>query len=164
MQSGPIDYSYFFFPATLCFFCVGIALERSRGFFEKALSPWPPICLICLGLAVLCAQFREWPEVIFYGLLIPTIPALFTWTKRSEVDAFVGNLSYPIYLVHGLVITALLSLRIEFRPHCLRHYDSGVSCHLLVVERPVDRIRQRIAARRGKAITPVPTGSAAVRV
>src|SRR5205807_1016610 len=37
------------------------------------------------------------------------IPLLFLWTQKSRIDRFVGELSYPVYISHMLVIILIES-------------------------------------------------------
>lgn len=52
-------------------------------------------------------SFDTFPLWIFYLLVTVSIPYLFIFTKQLRADKFVGELSYPIYLVHGVVIGQL---------------------------------------------------------
>ena len=53
------------------------------------------------------------------------IPALFILCKRSGPDRYVGELSYPLYIVHWFVLTCVSSEWV--------HVDLSVSGQLLTV-------------------------------
>lgn len=151
MQGGPVDFSYFFYPATLGFFVVGIVLERARDNYQRHVRILPVACPVALIAAVLLAPFSAW---LTYVILIAMLPAFFNWTEHSEADAHLGNLSYPIYLSHGLVVTALATLHLA-SPFvaCAASIIAAVLIYLLL-EQPIDVIRQRIA-KAGLADHPI---------
>src|SRR6185503_16357418 len=47
-------------------------------------------------------------RVLFYGFVAWALPLAFQLTRTSRVDRYLGELSYPIYLVHLLVISVAL--------------------------------------------------------
>jgi len=42
-----------------------------------------------------------------------TIPFIFNLTKKNKIDRFIGELSFPIYLIHWLVLRAFRNPIIE---------------------------------------------------
>jgi peptidoglycan/LPS O-acetylase OafA/YrhL len=83
----------------------------------------------------------DWLLYILFGV---TLPFLFQASKNWRWDRWIGNLSYPVYLVHASV---LLLLKVGYG------IDRGlvaVSCStfaalllLVVVEQPLEKLRQR---------------------
>lgn len=60
-------------------------------------------------------QIKAWP---YYALTTVTIPFLFAETKRWRWDRWIGELSYPIYLIHFLVIwIGQAALPTTWQPH-----------------------------------------------
>ncbi|WP_165226370.1 hypothetical protein [Aquisphaera insulae] len=87
-------------------------------------------------------------EVIFPVAL----PFLFAYTKRNRIDRRIGELSYPVYLVHWLVIDLL---RMSGSPWVQRNLGALTGLLTLAsaiviwyaVDRPIDAWRQQLAAR-----------------
>jgi peptidoglycan/LPS O-acetylase OafA/YrhL len=148
MKDGAIDYSYFFFPCAIGFFLVGIMLERFRNSYGRFASYFPVVCPIALAASVILSGF--WLPAT-YIILMLLLPAFFHWTKSSDVDMRIGHLSYPIYLVHGLIISVLVGLHLASPiAACTFSIIAAVLIYYLL-ERPIDVFRQRIAqAGRGQ--------------
>jgi peptidoglycan/LPS O-acetylase OafA/YrhL len=59
--------------------------------------------------------FGFWPaHVTLYAAIWLSIPFLFMASKRSHVDRFLGELSYPLYISHLLVISVVGRLPVLF--------------------------------------------------
>jgi peptidoglycan/LPS O-acetylase OafA/YrhL len=52
----------------------------------------------------------NYARLLIYLLWIFIIPVLFHFFKTSEVDRFTGELSYPVYLIHIVVIAITKSI------------------------------------------------------
>lgn len=95
-----MEFAYHFFPATLMFFLLG-------HFAQKIIRlPWQ------LGAAIFVAGAWYVPGVTFdsaafyvslAGLLL-LLPGLFHATKSNRWLNFLGDLSYPVYLSHMIVL------------------------------------------------------------
>jgi peptidoglycan/LPS O-acetylase OafA/YrhL len=119
--SSPV-WGYFFFPGTLCMFLLGSLAYHAHIGIRSRLRPW-------LGYAVLAA-WTAWivhanvtagivmpndPQTgmdgpgfwTFYLLFAASVPIVFTATKDDRFDRAAGELSYPLYLVHGIVQGAI---------------------------------------------------------
>ena len=100
---------------------------------------------------------EEYKKLAYYVALACSLPFMFLWSKDIKLDSVVGELSYPIYIVHVLVIGVLGR---QFTMHGqsteTAWYGGGVivmtilASYLLlkVVVEPMDRIRQRRAQRQ----------------
>ena len=72
------------------------------------------------------------------------VPAVFSLSKNSTVDRWIGDLSYPLYLVHVLVLTILHVKNIPAPGAVLLPAALVTSALLLVfIDHPVERYRQR---------------------
>ncbi len=139
---------YFFFPATLCFFVAGMIMYKTyhlnRTFFDKsAVAPY----LLCVVLAVYIS-FSSLPESIaayvVYTITIPALPWLFSYFKKTSWDFMLGNLSYPIYLSHMLVIAVMGTVIHVKNGSAVAIVTIALSYAIyLVIESPIDKIRQR---------------------
>lgn len=104
-------WSYRFFPSELAVFLIGalayriyklpsIALDRTLfGIFVLA--------IVCVGAAVLINRWHGLSRVASVGFLMlafGAIPFLFRMTRNNAFDRHLGELSYPVYISHFLVI------------------------------------------------------------
>ncbi|MBI4390125.1 MAG: ankyrin repeat domain-containing protein [Nitrospinae bacterium] len=156
---------YHFFPALLVFFCMG-----SLSYFLyrriKGNAAAGRIGLILLVTLIVFSFFLDrtphgrlvtyvdapsnWA---YYVCLAFAIPFIFERTKDSKFDRLIGELSYPLYIVHLAAIDNV-SLRIGTPDEGSLAFGllcAGISLIAAIllyclVGRPVDRIRHRIAA------------------
>ena len=93
---------------------------------------------------------------IFYLLLATGIPFIFNLTKDNKIDRFIGELSYPIYLIWGLRIdiTKIICDAFQITNENVKgliFYGSilvlAIAIHVLV-EKPVEKIRAHFRARK----------------
>ena len=147
--------TYFFFPANLCFFLWGMLMYRiyrSQRYIRVATQSRARVVFIAVVAAIVFRQYipfyrnYDW---MLYALFGSALPFLFQASKDWRLDRWIGNLSYPIYLVHASV---LLMLKIGWG------VDAGlitVLCStiaalilLLAVEQPLEKFRQRRTMER----------------
>ena len=150
-------WTYRFFLTELVFFILGAYSYR----FYTLLKRHPPgkiisgltfavivLSTISFGffggnkLTVFSFELRE---LVYLSLVFFSIPVLFFQFRNNRMDAFIGELSYPVYIVH-LIIIIILGRFI--------HGDllafSGVAASILVsiilnrlVTQPIDKYRQK---------------------
>ena len=117
-----------------------------------------PLGLVFAALVVL-PIFRILPlldsvvAVVFPFAFALFVPAVFASTSRLRVDRWIGELSYPLYLVHFFVLSVLVSLSVVV-PSFVAVLLSVVAAAILViaVDRPIEVYRQkRITAQLNKA-------------
>jgi peptidoglycan/LPS O-acetylase OafA/YrhL len=150
--------TYFFFPAQLCFFIAGMLLHRlyavnSFGKLDRRIGYG--VLTVVVALLVF---FDRLPKPIAVYLVcascILAIPILFDLTRKSRFDVALGNLSYPVYIVHTLIISIVVNV--------VHHTNLKINEDIigftvivavlivsmllyLAVEKPIDAIRQRRA-------------------
>jgi peptidoglycan/LPS O-acetylase OafA/YrhL len=105
-----------FFPSVLSFFLAGsLGYRFYRRYLEprERLPAWVPWVLGIFGLLVLF--YRRLPYAYTYGydpVFIPVaaavVPSLFALTRNIAWDRAIGELSYPVYLVHFQILQVLL--------------------------------------------------------
>jgi peptidoglycan/LPS O-acetylase OafA/YrhL len=117
-------WNYRFFPFEIALFVAGMLCFRiySVSRLNKTLSPVrnaaiyvliSPVLLvlfICTKHAnIIASQYigMEYARLLLYLLWAFVIPLLFHFLKTSEVDRFIGELSYPVYLIHVIVVTII---------------------------------------------------------
>jgi peptidoglycan/LPS O-acetylase OafA/YrhL len=148
-----------FFPTELAFFIAGALLFHARRAdiyrrWAPKLSPKAPYLAIFAF-----AGFGDLPSLVCYALIAISIPFLFDWTARNSIDRLIGELSYPLYLCHFLVIFAVrasipgVMASGRFGDICtFLSLAFAVGLYWLVVV-PIDRWR---AQRVGTALHPAP--------
>ncbi len=93
--------------------------------------------------------FVDVKSVIFYVLTAITIPSIFILTKSSKIDNRIGDLSYPIYIVHMLIIyvtsTIIDNFNLSTHKGTIVVMLTIVTSYLLVkfVADPIEKIRQK---------------------
>ncbi len=164
-------WSYRFFPTVLYLFLMGVLAYKLYVRQRKvALLKNPCLVLPAWGaVLVLILLSRPYPmSYVFYLLFAMLTPTLFGFFKSNKFDRFVGELSYPIYVCHGMVITGLAALGIVYDQEA-----QGPAWAVLVItavtvalsaaihvflERRVDAYRARVFDRGvGKKPLPVAT-------
>jgi peptidoglycan/LPS O-acetylase OafA/YrhL len=107
---GYANLTMFFFPATLMFFLLGhfgavIARQCQLNLFAS---------LLFLIASAALSYYAEnpvsvdgWPAHLSAICFALALPGIFHATKNSRVFNVLGDLTYPLYLTHSLVIAAL---------------------------------------------------------
>ena len=139
------------FPVEIGAFVLGVLTHRSMG---HRTASRPLQCLATAGLLLLSLTLSAIPggwtvRVVFYAYCAWALPLAFQLTKRSRIDRYLGELSYPIYLSHLLVISVALysgwtGTRLALLIVVLV-LGASIALHE-VVQRPVDRLRARWVA------------------
>jgi len=146
-------WTYRFFPFELALFLGG---RVSYDIYKKLehFSIPKPLLLVVGGLFLVwttCFEVLDLKQqvasaVIYLLVLIPLVPILFSLSKHSKIDRFIGELSYPIYLSHLFIY---YSLKSYFLPEDL-HFGVTTailsialsSLIIIFVSDPLDRFRQ----------------------
>ena len=152
----PDPWNYRFFPAELCFFLTGTVLARVKINYNlkviKSLKFLPPIMpAITIGYFILATRLfshltsQDWPVIIAGAVII----FLITQTSNMPDIILLGELSYPIYLCHFFVLSALQ------KSNLFQSYDIQVQYLLLLSSTlvvsflltrlyvPVNKVRKR---------------------
>jgi peptidoglycan/LPS O-acetylase OafA/YrhL len=123
-------WTYSFFPSTLFFFLAGSIgyqlYQRHRAEFEKFARSYTWLFWL-IGVVMLVQgrlPFKEYFFWVFAPISIALVPLLFALTRHNVTDRFIGELSYPFYLVHFHVVKAVEATLHEnynaiFGPTCL---------------------------------------------
>src|SRR5216683_655603 len=119
--SSPV-WGYFFFPGTLCMFLLGSLAYHAHMMIRSRARPWLGYGLLATwaawmvhGIATAGIVLPNDPHTgmdgpafwAFYLLFALSVPIVFTATKDHRLDRAVGELSYPLYLAHGIVQGAI---------------------------------------------------------
>jgi len=104
-------WAYRFFPFEISIFLIGafayyIFNVKYKKYFLFSTKPKIYFFLSAFLFAYLYYfnflfnQFDEFAYWIFYFALFISVPALFKKTYQSKIDRFIGDLSYPMYIIH----------------------------------------------------------------
>ena len=166
------------FPSELIYFLLGVLAYRLYLHVPKLNLPHRTE--IGLALMVLVIAVIYWPvdyvirgnviwETVPYALFAAGMPFLFKLTKDNMLDANVGELSYPIYMCHGLVLGLVRWSPLNDAPIVGTGWTRAAVTIALVIGMaylldrlvvlPVDRLRMRFGAQR--RIDPYPKPSQA---
>ena len=124
MQHDP--WTYRFFPNELALFLFGaisyhiynhITKNPINIIFNRLIAVIYFLILIFYKYIPDIGLILDIKSVLFYTLTGLSIPSLFLLTKNSKMDNRIGDLSYPIYIVHMLIIyvTSLMIMKLDLQ-------------------------------------------------
>lgn len=109
-------WTYRFFPTELVFFLLGIVsyhiykklqiIEIKNDLMRLI---WIAILVFTLVYSFLPIPFKSYLYLITFFI---SLPFVFILTKTWKIDSYIGELSYPIYISHILVLTVIQALKI----------------------------------------------------
>ncbi|MEO8886741.1 MAG: acyltransferase [Mucilaginibacter sp.] len=143
-------WTYRFFPAEMHLFLLGyisyIIYNRIKGFKINIIYLNGILLMVCLFTLMYWAIPGQVRQYLYLSLLFIALPFIFLHTNKWKFDRYVGELSYPIYILHNLIIAFTASLF----PHSIYSIlivllaTIGVSILLNeLVAKKIERIRQR---------------------
>ena len=151
-------WTYRFFPSELAFFLFG---SISFFLYKKIESIEIPyyigvvqlVLMVIVTFGYYYVPEKLVPETIrhyiYYVLIVLSIPFLFRSFKNNKTDSMIGDLSYPIYISHFLVINLLNKTNFHFLRYDILYSISLVAGTVVVsimlnhyVARPIDKYRQ----------------------
>ncbi len=146
----PVDYGIWqgrLFPTALFLFVLGIFTQRMLPFAAVARRPAQyAIALATLVLIVALPNLHlpdEPSRWMMYAIIAGSVPFIFSAFRGSALDRWIGDLSYPMYLCHLLVVALVLQYEPAHGAWVAIGATFALSALLLVlVDRPVDRWRQ----------------------
>jgi len=81
------------------------------------MKSWSYVVAAFISLAFLAMPMEFGSS--YYLLLAFAIPKIFEMTKNSKIDRFIGDLSYPIYIlhlpIHAVMITQSFYLQSQYK-------------------------------------------------
>jgi len=104
-------WNYRFFPNELIFFLAGILMYRLYIYMkEKDLKKFSIYSFFFYLSFLLSYQFfphERTKQLVLFLFSFVFIPFIFKLFKNSKVDRFIGELSFPVYISHFLIIDTL---------------------------------------------------------
>lgn len=162
-----------FFPLELGLFVLGMVARRIYDAHIASIPRHRLLVVAAVFLAVTCiirpameafesahisVSYIIWP---YYLSALLALPCLFHITRASKADRTIGNFSYPVYLIHWIVMTFYDSFAGQFQWPGSASWIRVVICVsvtfflswiiVMSVEAPLDRYRQR-RVRLAKAL------------
>lgn len=103
-------WTYYFLPATFSFFLLGhfARLAYDRWQVPTAAS-WLLLALSC-RLSLPSALNVSWETIHFYAAILcfaAALPGVFAATRSSRVLTWIGDMSFPLYLIHMTIVHSL---------------------------------------------------------
>lgn len=161
-------FSYRFFPFELALFLAGVLAYRGFAAFSTFWArSWTKLLALSVPLAIVSYpvlrggwspdEFFTVPRLGLLVLIALALPAIHGWTRHSERDRQVGELSYPLYLCHLLVFGLLGGIGPMRDSSAVRSIVVGVVSLVLawliaqLIDRRIEAFRRRLATRAGVA-------------
>ncbi|WP_421504956.1 acyltransferase family protein [Erwinia rhapontici] len=147
-------WTYRFFLSELSFFLLGTLAYKIVTPLVKKLAISDKCNFIYLAFLLSFIIFYEdiyFPGKIFviFIMLFFGIPIIFEFTKKSKFDKFIGELSYPVYLIHLIINYAIVSAFsktavISYKGEIVVVISIVISVIIMIfVIKPIDAYRQR---------------------
>ncbi|KRD43670.1 hypothetical protein ASE38_05495 [Cellulomonas sp. Root930] len=148
-------WSYRFFFTAIAFFLAGMLSYRCARLpaVQARLTPtarrWGPPAALLASVALLVVAPRAQASMPNFTFVAPyamalLVPAIFSLTRKNRWDRMIGDLSYPLYLVHVLVLVVLGAKAVAAPGYVLLPASIAAAAGLLVaIDLPVERFRQR---------------------
>jgi peptidoglycan/LPS O-acetylase OafA/YrhL len=104
-------WTYIFMPSTFLFFLIGHLTQSASRVWTWLQHPLIGVLFLigCVS-ALLVGSYAEWDGPRFWMAVIcfaGALPGVFRGTSNVRVLNVLGELSYPVYLIHLIVIQAL---------------------------------------------------------
>ena len=145
LSTGSLSsFNYIFYPASFMFFGIGALAYRLKN---NLTTPKYIVTLIGLGtMTFLKLNMPFWEPIIFALAL----PSLFEYTKNSSLDKFIGDTSYPVYILHFPILIFIGGLEPSLKylsPGNLVAITSivfAILCNFFI-EKPINRVRAKLS-------------------
>ena len=143
-------WNYRFFPNELIFFAAGILMYRL--YLKIKTKSWNKLSLYCFIFYIsylTSYQFLPYErtkQLILFIFSFFFIPFIFNLFKNNKIDRFIGELSFPVYISHFLIIDMLTHFT-NISHVFLGSVTTIISITFSIVVliffiKPIDRIRQ----------------------
>lgn len=145
-----------FMPAEVCYFITGIFIHRFYQFIKQYNIYKKILYIPFVTMIIATAFFQYIPSPtndirfnLYLTLLIICMPFIFLLTRKSKLDQWLGEFTYPLYLIHFFVIefTTKIFIANNFNNSILAESSLLISLILsyiifTCVSKPIEKIRQ----------------------
>jgi peptidoglycan/LPS O-acetylase OafA/YrhL len=158
LYSGGFDHdpwTYRFFPTELALFVLGMLMFRAYSRHQDMIKAWwgTGAFLLIITIIIFFSHLnleQSAKSSLFLLISALSIPVIFNWSRFNTFDRIIGELSYPLYISHLLVVQVITAvLPSVFGKHpglSVCAFSLGVSVLIyFFIDRPADRIRHRLA-------------------
>jgi peptidoglycan/LPS O-acetylase OafA/YrhL len=140
-----------FLPFELGFFLLGAVayhiykyLKDGRYGFSIGIISFITMTILIISYGWIKSDIKIF---IYYGMFFLLLPYVFEFTKKSKIDRFLGDLSYPIYISH-LFVLLVIQFAINIKYEDLGIYLTLFSILLSIilqfaVVNPIEKYRQK---------------------
>lgn len=150
-------WTYRFFPNELALFLIGTISYHIYSYLQKNPIHRSYYMILYIIYLLIMVSYDYLPDinstldinsVLFYLLTGLSIPGIFILTKSSKIDNRIGDLSYPIYLVHMLLIyivnLVIKEYQMSFHKGTVVVVLTVIVSYLLVkyISDPIEKLRQ----------------------
>jgi peptidoglycan/LPS O-acetylase OafA/YrhL len=149
-------WTYRFFPTELMFFLIGYLSYKiylkiknwtiPRNFGLAALFGTLSLIVVYNVLPSFSLYFLpfSFKEVFYFAYMTAAIPILFKFDKNNSIDTKIGELSYPVYIVHWTVITFCTGIPFLANAGWLQVLITLICAYLLnkLIALPIEKYRQ----------------------
>lgn len=161
MNNIPLTpWRYFFFPSDFVFFILGVISYRTKDFKLKikgigliTMIRWASLASLILMLFneyfwSISGNIDSYSSWAFYACVAISSPLLFEITKKSKIDNYIGQLSYPIYISHMLAIALVYYFTRDGIDRGAASLIVTLSISVMLfhfIDKPIESIRRKIA-------------------
>ena len=180
---GSDPWSYRFFPFELATFCVGMlsysvyeyckrtlsfqGFSSFKGFLVLSASTLVVLYIAARGVGFLSRIDQgKYSVLVIYPFWGMMVAALFFVSRRNMYDRIIGELSFPVYLTHVLVITLLNPAfrRMHFPAEWVGPIAACLSMLISIFLylwfiKPIDEARHHLTMDKARGTASVPTGA-----
>jgi len=162
-------FRYYYFPSNIVFFLIGCVSYKIYAVLKSHPGMRTGGIVAALCLLAYLKFFPVWYDIDgrrtwgFFSLIALSVPFLFALTKSSAIDRALGNLSYPVYVIHSFVCMVLVWMGIG------KWTDPGIAtvAVTLVVsvllhrylEKPIENMRALVSRGADGVETDAPNAS-----
>ena len=132
------------FPSSFIYFSLGVLAWHYSKNKNYELTD-KKVMLLFAGCMGLMFAYTLFSMIIILSFTV-MVPRLFELTKHSKADRLIGELSYPLYIVHFPVLIYLWGCNIKQSHLGLLCFSITLVISILIhfiVERPIDKWRQK---------------------
>jgi peptidoglycan/LPS O-acetylase OafA/YrhL len=165
---GGISWNYMFFPSEFIFFASGILAYRLYKKISLDTKKCKKIAIVFSALMIAYLALYNYinldvplnvkmlsiippKEILFYFIFILSLPFVFILSSRNLIDRKIGELSYPVYITHILILAAIYPVifnHLNLNSNLLGpiSFILAVILSLLlnkVVQEPIDKYRHK---------------------
>ncbi|MDP2386929.1 MAG: acyltransferase [Bacteroidota bacterium] len=143
-----IAFQYHLLPASFLYFTLGILAHKM--YLNKDFKLTKTFYLLFAIIATSFMLIQPLLPNLFVFLFPFVLPYLFEITKHNKVDRFIGDLSYPLYIVHYSVVKYCWAHQVPLEKLGLIVTGVSLAISILILvafERPIERFRAKRALR-----------------